>query len=330
MSFSHKVSTSGALQLASGSGNIDLSASGFVQANELRLTTPLAVAQGGCGAANASDARSNLGLAIGSNVQAYSAKLADIAGSNPSNNQYIKWDGSNYVPATLPSGIDYNGDETSITEVDNVFSIKDGGVSTAKIADGAITADKLASTSVSAAKLGSDVAGTGLSGGNGSALAVDSSAVCMLSGSQTVAGAKTFTGAPVFQNYIDQQESGQSGLMRNKNYEQLTTDNAQTNLATYAIPTDSCLLVFAEVSCCSSDMAEVAGFSLSGVVKNSSGTSSSLQLNDNIVYRSNASLACVLDVDDSSDAVRVRITGLAATNLRWHCNLRVVVCPKYA
>lgn len=40
------------------------------------------------------------------------------------------------------------------------------------IADGSITTAKLAATSVTAAKLGSDVAGNGLTGGNGSALAV--------------------------------------------------------------------------------------------------------------------------------------------------------------
>jgi hypothetical protein len=66
------------------------------------------------------------------------------------------------------------GITTSKLADDSVTTAKilDANVTTNKLADGAVTTQKLAATSVTAAKLGNDVAGAGLSGGNGSALSV--------------------------------------------------------------------------------------------------------------------------------------------------------------
>ena len=61
------------------------------------LTTPLSVAQGGTASATASAARTALGLAIGTDVQAYDAQLADVAGLTPTDSNFIVGDGANFV-----------------------------------------------------------------------------------------------------------------------------------------------------------------------------------------------------------------------------------------
>ena len=70
--------------------------------------TDILVADGGTGASSASGARTNLGVAIGSDVQAFDAQLADVAGLNPADGAVVIGDGSNFVAesgATLRTSV---------------------------------------------------------------------------------------------------------------------------------------------------------------------------------------------------------------------------------
>lgn len=68
--------------------------------------TDLAVTNGGTGASDASGARTNLGLVIGTDVQAHDAQLDDVAATTPTKGNILVGNGTNW--ATLGVGTDGN------------------------------------------------------------------------------------------------------------------------------------------------------------------------------------------------------------------------------
>jgi len=97
--------------------------------SSLTLATDLAVADGGTGASTASAARTNLGLAIGTNVQAYDAGLADIAGLAVTNGNFIVGDGANWIAESGATARTSLGLGTIATQAANSVVITGGTMS---------------------------------------------------------------------------------------------------------------------------------------------------------------------------------------------------------
>lgn len=101
--------------------------------------TDLAVADGGTGASSASDARTNLGVVIGTDVQAFDQGLQDIAGLAVTDSNFIVGDGVNWVAETGVTARTSLGLGTISTQSAASVSITGGsitGITDLVVADG--------------------------------------------------------------------------------------------------------------------------------------------------------------------------------------------------
>ena len=111
--------SNGGLVIESAEIAVDLAASS--------ITGTLAIGDGGTGATSASAARTALGLAIGTNVQAFDAQLTDIAGLTPTDSNFIVGDGSNFVLESGATARASLGAQASATDLTNLSSCQSGG-----------------------------------------------------------------------------------------------------------------------------------------------------------------------------------------------------------
>ena len=95
--------------------------------------TKLAIAYGGTNATTAADARDNLGLTIGEDVQQHSDRLADIAGLTASDSYIIVGNGSTWVAETGSTARTSLGLGTISTQNSNNVTITGGSISSVSL-----------------------------------------------------------------------------------------------------------------------------------------------------------------------------------------------------
>lgn len=177
--------------------------------------TDLTVADGGTGASTASGARSNLGLIIGTDVQAYDAGLASIAGLTTSVDQFLYTTAADTYAAgniasfartflasgtTAAASRSYLGvGAVGALEVVTSGFIATGAVLSGAVADGAITSVKIASGNV----ITSSIADSAVTTAKINNDAITAAKIADNSTTIIGTGAPLSTGGFIGQQYID-------------------------------------------------------------------------------------------------------------------------------
>ena len=169
--------------------------------------TDVAVAHGGTGSSTASGARTNLGLAIGTDVQAYDAQLADVAGLAVTDSGMIVGNGSNFVletGATLRTSMGVGtGDSPQFTAI-NVGAASD--TTLARSSAGVITVEGNIVYHATGTDIPITDGGTGVSSHTGNGYWVSNAggtALSYITGTQYQHLGFTSTGVPQASGTID-------------------------------------------------------------------------------------------------------------------------------
>ena len=304
----------------------------------------LAVANGGTGSSSAGDARTALGVAIGSDVQAYDAGLASIAGLTTSADKMIYTTGSDtYATADLTSAGRALLDDASASAQRTTLGLAIGS-------DVQEYSDKLQSIADVSAGAGQDgyvlswdngssefvlaedssntyTAGNGLTL-TGSAFSINTSITADLSTAQTL-DSKTLTGV-VSAEY----DSGNSdGIHYQEAAYVATSDDTSTAIYTNTMGgttnTDAGVVVRAQVVCRNTDDQTCNAYDILAVVKRDGEENTSEVLMANISEsEENSGYSCSVAADTTNGGYKINVVGDAADTCKWVCWVSETSCKE--
>jgi hypothetical protein len=84
------------------------------------------------------------------------------------------------------------------------------------------------------------------------------------------------------------------------------------------IPSNTMLAYTIRVSAIKDDGVVQADYEFQGIIANDGGTTSKTYENKTVLYEVNAAYDCDTVANDTDDSLQIQVTGLVATNVRWH------------
>ena len=96
-----------------------------------------------------------------------------------------------------------------------------------------------------------------------------------------------------------------------------TTDNTASSLLSISIPSGKGIFATAFVGCKQVDESDASAFQVVAAASNASGTSALKGTPNVVAVESAAATVCTFDVDDTTDTLRLRVTGITGETWDW-------------